>query len=421
MHGPYHNFIHWLANLLGQTISDQTPSWLHPLLHMTLFWGPLLMAIVLCLIAGRFLWRWARSRKKKIQLRQPIVLVPGFQNNVLAYIFRNSKRDQIALAALGVSAMPILYLSLELPKIIINDAINSERFPVEFLQVTLNQEQFLFAASGVFLAVIFLHGGLKFFINVYKGRVGERLLRRTRLYVYRAWRRGGGSNNRAEVIPIIGQEVEPIGGFASEAFSLPVFQGGTFLTIVTFMFLQDPILGLSALGLLPIQLAVIPRLQRRINQLARKRMIEIRTLSGSLGQQANRSGHHHSELGIIGTSLREIEGIRQRIHRTKFFMKALNNFLTALTPFFFYSIGGYLVIHGSLSLGALVAVLAAYKDFSAPLRELFRFYQSFEDVRIRYREVTKYLARDGSDNTVSALETVLPAGHDDKRSFAYPA
>jgi len=29
-------------------------------------------------------------------------------------------------------------------------------------------------------------------------------------------------------------------------------------------------------------------------------------------------------------------------------------------------VGGYLVIEGQLSLGALVAVLAAYKDFSVP-------------------------------------------------------
>ncbi len=73
-------------------------------------------------------------------------------------------------------------------------------------------------------------------------------------------------------------------------------------------------------------------------------------------------------------------------------MKALNNFLTGLTPFFFYSIGGYLVIEGSLTIGALVAVLAAYKDFSAPVKELFKYYQSLEDVRIRYEAVEEFLA-----------------------------
>jgi hypothetical protein len=45
-----------------------------------------------------------------------------------------------------------------------------------------------------------------------------------------------------------------------------------------------------------------------------------------------------------------------------------------------------------LSFGALVAVLTAYKDFSAPLKELFGYYQTMEDTRIRYEEVRRYLA-----------------------------
>ena len=37
-----------------------------------------------------------------------------------------------------------------------------------------------------------------------------------------------------------------------------------------------------------------------------------------------------------------------------------------MTPFFFFSVGGILVIEGNLTFGALVAALAAYKDLSAP-------------------------------------------------------
>ena len=87
-----------------------------------------------------------------------------------------------------------------------------------------------------------------------------------------------------------------------------------------------------------------------------------------------------------------LEQVRRRIFRLKFFIKALNNFLTALTPFLFYSLGGYFVIEGRITLGALVAVLAAHKDFSAPLKELFRYYQALEDTRIRYQEITTFFA-----------------------------
>ena len=75
------------------------------------------------------------------------------------------------------------------------------------------------------------------------------------------------------------------------------------------------------------------------------------------------------------------------IYKRKFFIKFLNNFLGQLTPFFFYSIGGYFVIKGELTLGALVAVLAAYKDLASPWRELLKFYQITEDVRVKYAQV----------------------------------
>jgi ABC-type multidrug transport system fused ATPase/permease subunit len=78
-------------------------------------------------------------------------------------------------------------------------------------------------------------------------------------------------------------------------------------------------------------------------------------------------------------------------------MKGLNNFITQLTPFFFYTVGGYLVIEDRLSFGALVAVLAAHKDFSAPLRELLKYYQTLEDVRVRFHETRRFLAADTSD------------------------
>ena len=42
---------------------------------------------------------------------------------------------------------------------------------------------------------------------------------------------------------MINAEVEPLGGFIGDAFALPAFQGGTLLTILIFMFVQDPVLG----------------------------------------------------------------------------------------------------------------------------------------------------------------------------------
>lgn len=176
--------------------------------------------------------------------------------------------------------MPVLYATLELPKIIVNNAIDARQFPVEAGGFEFEQLDYLFALCALYLLAVLLNGSMKFGLNVYKGRVGERLLRRLRLTIYRRWREGAGSERRAEVIPLVAQEVEPIGGFAAEAFALPVFQGGTFATILVFMFMQDPVLGAAAVTLLPVQLALIPRLQRRVNRLARARVAEVRGLGG---------------------------------------------------------------------------------------------------------------------------------------------
>ena len=65
-------------------------------------------------------------------------------------------------------------------------------------------------------------------------------------------------------------------------------------------------------------------------------------------------GNPHQRHGQAGTltdfadRFGAIYDIRFEIYQRKFFVKFLNNFINQLTPFFFYSIGGYLVISGSL-------------------------------------------------------------------------
>ena len=89
-------------------------------------------------------------------------------------------------------------------------------------------------------------------------------------------------------------------------------------------------------------------------------------------------------------------------------LKGLYNFTSNLTPFFLFSIGGYLVIQGRLSLGALVAALAAYKEIAPALRELFDFAQNWSDARARYDEVTQVLEQSAS---ATSQTTEVPVRH----------
>jgi hypothetical protein len=173
--------------------------------------------------------------------------------------------------AIVLLAMPILYATLELPKKIINDAINAEQFPIDVFGVALSQVDYLFLLCSLFLFMLSLNCGMKYWINVYKGRVAESLICRMRLQLYRAWRGDASRGDGPALIPVVVQEVEPVGGFAGQALAVPVLEGGTFLTILLFIMIQEPILGSAAILLLPLQLAIVPRLQRRINRLARRR------------------------------------------------------------------------------------------------------------------------------------------------------
>lgn len=297
------------------------------------------------------------------------------------------------MITLSLVAMPILYLTLELPKQIVNNALDSDRFPVRFWDYEFDQVAFLLVLCGLYLFAIILSGLNKYILNVFKGYVAERFLRRFRLLVFRQWRSDPDSKNQSEIVPILAQEVEPIGGFAADVLTLPIMQGGTLATILLFMFMQDPVLGAAALTVLPIQLILLPKLQRRVNILSRERISEVRQLGRLLSDQLRGEAAGSQPLLRTSTSFRELERVRRRIFQLKFFIKSLNNFLTALTPFLFYSLGGYFVIEGRISLGALVAVLAAHKDFSAPLKELFRYYQTLEDTRIRYQEITTFFSK----------------------------
>lgn len=385
----YHSIIHYIANLLGYQYDQNAPDWLHPILHFVLFFAPLCLALVTSYICIK----WIKNRIRQKHLAPAKTLsgyIRGLDNNLFRFVFKSSIKQQSLLLIASLIAMPILYGTLELPKQIINNALDANRFPFVYRGLEITQVDFLLFLCGLYLGTILINGLHKYWLNVYKGRVAERFLRRLRLLIYRQWRNDGRGHGKADIIPILSQEVEPIGGFAADILTLPVFQGGTLLTIMAFMFVQEPILGIAAIAILPLQLVLLPRLQRRVNTLARARIQEMRKLGSELGAQITATGSQMKELHLVATQLRKLEHIRRDIHRRKFFIKAFNNVLTSLTPVFFYSLGGYFVIEDRITLGALVAVLAAHKDFSAPLKELFRYYQTLEDVRVRYFEIFKF-------------------------------
>jgi ABC-type multidrug transport system fused ATPase/permease subunit len=319
------------------------------------------------------------------------------ERSLFRYILHHTWRDQVLLLVVTAISFPLIYINLEIPKRIVNNAIGGKNIPSTFLGFDVTQVSYLMALSFLLLALITLNGAIKYWLNVYRGIVGERTMRRLRHDLYEKVLRFPlpqfKTMSAGEIIPMIVSETEPVGNFIGESINLPVFQGGLLLTYLVFIFNQNPWLGLAAIALYPPQIYLIPRLQRKINALSKDRVQTARQLSDRIGESVAGSAEirgndtFHLEGADISERLGTIYGIRVDIYKRKFFVKFLNNFLAQVTPFFFYSVGGYFVINGELSLGALVAVLGAYKDILDPWKELLAWYSNKEDVRIKYEQI----------------------------------
>lgn len=336
------------------------------------------------------------------------------------YIWNHTRRQQIWVLAIVLLSMIPYYMAFDLPKQIVNGPIQGDGFAMAgatqpFLDLTVNLPWFgtvelfggipldrigmLVALCLAFLALVVVNGVFKLYINTYKGRLGERLLRRIRYELIDRLLRFPPSQFRklkaAEAASMIKDEVEPLGGFTGDAFVQPVLLGGQALAALFFIFMQNLWLGAIAGLIAGFQVAIIPRMRRRLIELGRQRQLTARQLSGRVNEIIDGITSVHAldtsnyERADVSARLGTIFRIRYDLYQWKFMVKFLNNFLAQVTPFIFYLLGGWLTIRGTLDVGQLVAVINAYKELPGPLKELIDWDQARQDVEVKYEQVVE--------------------------------
>ena len=336
------------------------------------------------------------------------------------YIWRHTWREQVWILVVVAFSMIPYFMSFDLPKQIVNGPIQGRGFEnpgdtQPFLAVDfdiwfvgnlhlfdgfrLDRVQTLVALSLVFLLLVIVNGLFKLYINTYKGRLGERMLRRIRFeLVDLVLRFPPGHFKRvkaAEVATMVKDEVEPLGGFIGDAFVTPAQLGGQAITALVFIILQSFWLGMIAAFIVGIQLIIIPQMRKRLIRLGRERQLTARALSGRVGEIVDGIGAIHIndtsnyERADIADRLGKIFKIRYDLYQWKFMVKFLNNFLAQVTPFLFYLIGGWFALQGRLNIGQLVAVINAYKDLPSPLKDLIDWDQVRQDVQVKYQQVVE--------------------------------
>ena len=208
---------------------------------------------------------------------EPDAAPSDLEPTIYRFIIKHSWKSQLIALVLTLASFPFLYISLDLPKTIVNHAIRVDaKFPQYVFGFEFERVPYLMLLCGAFLATVLINGAFKYCINTYKGQLGERMLRRFRYQLYLRLLRFPLTHfhktSSAQIIPMVTAESESLGGFIGDALALPAFQGGTLLTIIFFMFVQDPVLGLAAVALYPFQGYIIPKLQRKVNQLNKQRV-----------------------------------------------------------------------------------------------------------------------------------------------------
>lgn len=343
--------------------------------------------------------------------------------NIFRYTWRYSRREQIWLLVVVVISLPFYFFSLDLPKSIVNGPIQGEGFSsptdtetalriafdmpnwlgggsyVLFDGVELGRIAMLFFLTLLFLTFVLINGYFKYYISTFKGRVGERMLRRLRYQLVDRLLRFPLPQFRrlrsSEIATMVKDEVEPLGGFIGDAFVQPAYLISQAVTAMAFILLQSWILGLVAGAIVGVQIVLIPRLRRRLLVLGRQRQLTARQLAGRVGEivegitSIRVNDASNWERAEIAGRLGKIFFIRFDIYQWKFLVKFINNLLAQVTPFIFYLAGGYLAIRGSMDLGQLVAVIAAYKDLPSPLKDLIDWDQQRLDVQVKYTQVVE--------------------------------
>ena len=341
------------------------------------------------------------------------------ERNLFKYIWKHSKRQQVWILCIVALSMPTYFLAFDIPKLIVNGPIQGKGFetpdatqsvlPISignpfgegsltlFEGFQLDRMNALIALSMAFLGYVVINGMFKLYINTYKGRLGERMLRRLRYqlvdrvlrFPFPQYRRVRSS----EIATMIKDEVDPLGGFIGEAFATPAFLVGQALSALIFIMLQSWVLGMVTLAILVLQTGLIPKLRVRLRQLALQRQLTARDLSGRVSEivdgatDIRLNDGTNFERSDIADRLARIFFIRFDFYQWKFMVKFINNFLAQFTPFVFYLGGGILAIRGSLDIGQLVAVIAAYKDLPGPVKELIDWDYQRLDVQVKYLQV----------------------------------
>jgi ABC-type multidrug transport system fused ATPase/permease subunit len=307
------------------------------------------------------------------------------KRTLYSWVLEKNVRWQCLLVLLVTVTVGARVLPLEMQKRIINKAIG------------LGDRDLLLLYSLLFLGSVLLASSLKFVINLLQAYIGQQTLKRMRTDLYAHILRLPllffRTIQPGQVVNAQINELATISGFVGSAVSVPLINVFTLLAMGGYLFYLNPLLASLSFVLYPLQVFVVPKLQKRGNEANRYRVNISRAISGNIGEVISGVHEVHGHAGYdlendkFSQQAQMLLDANVRMNAYRYGIKFANNLFENIGPFILFLVGGSMTIRGHFDLGALVAFLSAYSSLSEPWRELMEFYQLLEDSRVRYKNV----------------------------------
>ncbi len=311
---------------------------------------------------------------------------PGHWNipmppSIYRYILDTTVRRQLPICLLTLVVVGLSMAPLELQRRIMNDALG-ERSPT-----------LLVALGALYLVTLLVQGGLKYALNLSRGKLVEDTTRRLREAIFGriapmlAAARPDDDGSRLEsgaVVSMVASEAEDVGGFVGDAISLPLLQGGTVIAITGYLLWLEPLIASFAVIVYLPQFFIVPRVQHAINRLARVYARQVRRLGDLVVQTGAGGAAAASFAEPFRRTATSAYDTRVHIYRRKFFLTALGNFLDAAGPLAILMVGGWMVIHRGIDVGTIVVFISGFQRIAGPWDELVNYYRAASNAQTKY-------------------------------------
>lgn len=286
-------------------------------------------------------------------------------------IWRASAGRQIILIVLSIAIAGLAAVPLEFQRDIINHLTSAD----------VTTDKLIYLGAGM-MSVILLSLALKWLLSYRAGTLGEDLIRmiRQRLLLRASDINVSGETMRkGTMTTAISAEAEELGKFAGGAFSDPVVQIGTLISVIGYISSTQPGLGMIAFSMIVPQIIIVLVSQRKVNVFVAERVRILRGANDMLNvERINEIARE------VEAQFDDIYETRRRMFIWKLSAKFLLSVINGAGTVGVLMLGGYLVLNGKTDVGTVVAATSGLSRIQGPTAFLIAFYRQVSANRIKY-------------------------------------